>query len=218
METTGKSTFKYKRHSEKQYMLILTTAQDLFFKKGIDKVTLADITRECGIMPSTFYRYFANKDEVIWNIVHYTSLLFVQRMNERFGQTGETTFKRFETYLDMLHEDYKQDPMQYRFLDLIFDDYQSVTSQKDNPLYNSIFQEGEFRSGDTVKLFTANFHDGSVKPELEPQSTTVSIIYSAWCLLTSMYRQTRTLPAKYGVNTEDVIRYNFNALLESIRA
>ncbi len=213
-----KCTYKYKRHSEKQYMLILSTAMTLFMSNGIDKVSLTDIARECGIMRSTFYRYFSNKEEIIWNIVHYQSGLFAQKILDRFEKSGKTTFKRFEAYLNMLYEDYIEDPNQFRFIDLIADEYQSVTSQKNNPLYESLFTEGDFRSGDTVKLIVENFHDGSVRPELDPQTTTVSILYSAWSILTQMYRQTQTLPSKYGVNTEDVVKFGFAALLESIRA
>lgn len=210
--------FKYQKHGEKQYLSILSTAEKLFVEKGIDAVSLTDIARECGIMRSTFYRYFSNKNEIIWSILHQCSTVLSEEIFSRFEKTSGSTYERFKTYLDILYEHYLANPKEYVFYSLIWDDYQTVTSEKDNLFYNRFFSTDEFRSGDTVKVLIGNFDDGSVKPGLDPQKTAVSIVYSAMSILTSMSRQIRTLPAKYAVDTEAVIRFSFDALLAGIKA
>src|SRR5688500_5971330 len=62
----------YRAHREKQRRLILDTAQTLFGQHGIDRVTMADIIAASGLMRSTIYQYFSNKDEIVWAIVQHT--------------------------------------------------------------------------------------------------------------------------------------------------
>lgn len=59
----------YSVHREKQHRHILATAQTLFDQHGIEQVTMADIIAASGLMRSTIYQYFSNKDEMIWALV-----------------------------------------------------------------------------------------------------------------------------------------------------
>jgi len=49
----------------KSYQAILTAAKPLFWKYGIQKVTVEDIYTNAGISKMTFYRNFKNKHEVV---------------------------------------------------------------------------------------------------------------------------------------------------------
>ena len=212
------NTFKYQRHGEKQLTLILSTAEQLFVENGVDKVSLTDIARGCGIMRSTFYRYFTNKEEIIWTILHRNAVELSQKIENQFKKTDGTAYSRFAAYLDLLYQDYVAHPQQYTFIDLMFADYQTATIEGGTPLYDRYFPVGEFRTGDTVRLLTAHFDDGSLKPGLEPKKTAVSVIYAAWGIVNSLSHQTKTLPAKYGIATGEVVRMAFDALLASIKA
>src|SRR5688500_7332998 len=59
----------YSAQREKQRRHILATAQTLFDQHGIERVTIADIIAASGLMRSTIYQYFSNKDEMIWALV-----------------------------------------------------------------------------------------------------------------------------------------------------
>jgi AcrR family transcriptional regulator len=59
----------YTAHREKQRRHILQVAQGLFDQHGIDRVAMADIIAGSGLMRSTIYQYFPNKDEIVWAIV-----------------------------------------------------------------------------------------------------------------------------------------------------
>lgn len=48
----------------KSYLAIVESAKKLFWKHGIKKVTVEEISAEAGISKMTFYRHFANKEEV----------------------------------------------------------------------------------------------------------------------------------------------------------
>jgi AcrR family transcriptional regulator len=209
--------FKYQKHSEKQYQLILSVAERLFVEKGIEKVKLSDIANECGIMRATLYRYFSSKDEILWHIMRKNTINFSQVLLERFQTSRGTTFERIKIFLDILYEKFVKDTDFYLFIDLFNSTYQNVTSYKDSLVYNKVYKADDFRSGDTVRFLTENFHDGSVKAELDPKITAVTIIYSAISIVAGMSKQVRTLSVKYDVSPEAVVRISLNALLESTK-
>lgn len=61
-----------KMENEKQsksYRLILDTAQPLFWKHGVKRVSVEEICKEAGVSKMTFYRNFKNKMELIEQIM-----------------------------------------------------------------------------------------------------------------------------------------------------
>ena len=84
----------YSAHREKQRRHILATAQTLFDQHGIERVTMADIIAASGLMRSTIYQYFANKDEMIWALVQesmeYSNALRQQILHDPPGSALAT--------------------------------------------------------------------------------------------------------------------------------
>ena len=66
---TQKPANAYHAHRERQRRRILDAAWKLFDERGIDRVTMAEITSASGVQPSTMYQYFSNKDDIVWAIV-----------------------------------------------------------------------------------------------------------------------------------------------------
>lgn len=53
----------------KSYRAILTTTKTLFWKYGVKRVSVEEISKEAGVSKMTFYRNFKNKNEVIEQIM-----------------------------------------------------------------------------------------------------------------------------------------------------
>ncbi len=208
--------FKYQKHSEKQYTFILSVAENLFIERGIDKVNIADITEECGIMRSTFYRYFKNKEQILWHIMRRNTVSFSDKLADRFKLNGGTTYDRYKILIDIIYEVFVNNPSIYSFMDLFNETYQYVTSGNDTTIYDEVYKTTDFRSGDTVRFLTENFHDGSVRADLDPKITAVTFTYSAISIAVGMTKQIKTLPNKYGVSAEQVVRISLNALLSEL--
>lgn len=69
LTTDTPSAVPYRAHRERQRRRILSAAQALFDKRGIDRVTVAEVVGAAGIRASTLYEYFSNKDEIVWALV-----------------------------------------------------------------------------------------------------------------------------------------------------
>jgi AcrR family transcriptional regulator len=57
-----------KEHTSKKYIQLIETAKDLFFKHGVRRITIGEICKESNVSKVTFYKYFANKDELVRHI------------------------------------------------------------------------------------------------------------------------------------------------------
>lgn len=53
---------------------ILDCSAALFAQKGVDRASMAEIARACGVSKALLYHYYTNKDELIFDII-YTHLL-----------------------------------------------------------------------------------------------------------------------------------------------
>lgn len=53
-------------NKEEKKLYLMNVALDQFYKNGMDKTTIVSITQEANMGKSTFYEYFASKEEVIY--------------------------------------------------------------------------------------------------------------------------------------------------------
>ncbi len=61
---------------------ILNTAEQLFFSKGFENVSLNDIAKELQLGRSTLYLYFENKEELFFAIVLRGALILHKLIKE----------------------------------------------------------------------------------------------------------------------------------------
>ncbi len=79
----------YKKHRANQQALILETAEELFTRKGIDDVTINDITKSARITKPTIYNYFASKEDIATEIFRTISRGWAERnAREVWNQAG----------------------------------------------------------------------------------------------------------------------------------
>ena len=54
----------------KKYQHIVETAEELFFKHSVKRVSVEEICNKANVSKMTFYRYFSNKQELAEHIIH----------------------------------------------------------------------------------------------------------------------------------------------------
>lgn len=156
--------YKYMKHSTNQLTKILTAAEGLFIKKGIEAVSFTEIASCCGITRSTLYRYFENKDEILWEIHHRKIGGYSSRLMEYYEQTNKTTYSRFQCFFHLLKHILCTAPHDLLFQSAFSHTYTRETMDMENGIYNHIFSPDEFRSGDMFRFLKGGlFHDGSVR-------------------------------------------------------
>lgn len=213
MKDTASCKSEYTKHNNSQRQYILSEAEKLFIEKGIDAVPFSGIADRCGIMRATLYRYFKNKEELLWAIFNS---YFSSAFQPLFEMNG-TTLERFEKYLDLAVSLYHTAPQSWLFFDVFFREYQEITTDSSMEKYDALNHE-KFGTGDTVRFLTLNFHDGSVRDDLPPVTTAVSFAYGVISIILLAAKAEKSFQHKYQVDSESFIRMNTQALLRNICA
>ena len=207
---------KYKKHNEAQIERILSTASRLFIEKGIDKTSFSDIASACRMMRSTLYKYYKNKEEILWNLQYQNMQTLGKYLAKYQTEKDLTTYRRFEIFLSVLYETFKNYPETFLFFDIFNSTYQEESTSSGNSPYKQMFHRGDFGSKDTMHFLMENFHDGSVRSDLQPEETAVSIIYGALGILTELSKNKLWMLKKYGLDVDSLVRLCFDLLLAGL--
>lgn len=88
-----------KRKKNQKFQSLVKTAQDLFFRFGIKRVTVEEICQEAGVSKMTFYKYFDNKTDlalyILKEIIAETENKYeaIMKKNVSFAQKVEETIR-----------------------------------------------------------------------------------------------------------------------------
>ena len=154
---------KYEKHNARQYEQILRAARQLFVEKGIERVSFSAVADSCGIARATLYKYFPDKESLLWAIHRQALRTFGNALLARAEARPLTALERFSVYFEELARRFELDPEFLLFFDLFEKTYQAETARRGSAVYGRMFRPGDFGSGDTARFLCENFNDGSLR-------------------------------------------------------
>jgi AcrR family transcriptional regulator len=92
----------------KKQKQIVETAETLFVRHGIKRITVEEICREAGVSKMTFYKYFPNKIELVkhiwknWIEEGYAKLNEINEIDIAFPEKLELMFKWKEEFISKI--------------------------------------------------------------------------------------------------------------------
>lgn len=101
----------------KKQQQIVDTAKELFFRHGTKRVTIGEICQKAGVSKMTFYRNFANKNELAKHIIHrtideaYAKLDEVQAMEIPFTEKLQLMLSYKLEFVEKMSSDYIEEYM-----------------------------------------------------------------------------------------------------------
>lgn len=96
------------KEPEERKQEILDTAIRLFYEKGYEKTSIADIAKEINVAQGLCYRYFPSKEVLFDTAIDQYASLLVDRMTEILKQSGLTLKQiilQMPTFLDTETDD-----------------------------------------------------------------------------------------------------------------
>ncbi len=197
--------YKYRKHSDKQRTMILETAKQLFMENEIKDVSMAQIAEACGITRATLYRYFENRDAVVWEI--YIS--YGERMMDilwgKIRGKKVSAYEKIAVYLRGMVDMYLEMPEFYKFFFHFSKEYLSNQIYPDTEYTRELYAETGLTSGSTVAYITEDFADGSVREGLDGRAVGVAVVYGAFGALQIICGNSDVIPLKYGVDAVKVL-------------
>ena len=205
----------YHAHRERQRRRILDAAWKLFDERGIDRVTMAEITSGSGLQPSTMYQYFSNKDDIVWAILRE----LMQEVSGRAEQKLEgapNAIARLTALLDFMADELANNPMKARFM-AQFD----AMYARDWPAERLITLESQINpQGFAVftELIREGIAEGSLRPDLDPDLTMHAVINAVIGAQRRLASLGNKVELEYGQPIDRLFRETIRVLLLGLRA
>jgi AcrR family transcriptional regulator len=205
----------YHAHRERQRRRILDAAWALFDERGVDRVTMAEITLASGVQPSTMYQYFSNKDDIVWATLRELMQEVSERAKQKI-QNAANAMSRLTALLDFMADELSSHTVKVRFMaqfDALYahdwpaERLMTLESQI-NPQGFHVFAE----------LIREGMADGSMRSDLDPDLTMHAVMNA----IIGAQRRLASLGAKveleYGKPIDRLFRETIRVLLLGLRA
>ena len=210
-----KKSAPYHAHRERQRRRILDAAWALFDERGIDRVTMAEIVAGSELQPSTMYQYFANKDEIVWDLLREVMTEAAGEAQRRI-EGAPDALGRLSALFEFMADELSGRPVRARFMaqfDALYahdwpaERLLSLESQI-NPQGFQYFSE----------LVREGIADGSLRPDLDPDLTMHAVMNA----VIGSQRRLASLGSKveleYGKPVDQLFRETIRILLLGLRA
>jgi AcrR family transcriptional regulator len=212
---TEKPANEYRAHRERQRRRILDAAWKLFDDRGIDRVTMAEITSASGVQPSTMYQYFSNKDEIVWAIVGE----LMQEVSARAKQAQEgapNALARITALLEFMADELASSKVNVRFM-AQFD----AMYARDWPAERLTTLESQINP-DGFQIFTdlirEGIADGSLRRDLDPDLTMHAVVNAVIGAQRRLASLGNKVEVEYGQPIDRLFRETIRVLLLGLRA
>lgn len=212
---TEKPATGYHAHRERQRRRILDSAWKLLDERGIDRVTMAEITAASGVQPSTMYQYFSNKDDIVWAILGE----LIRESSGRAKQALEgapNALARLTALLEFMADELVNHQIKVRFMaqfDAIY--------ARDWPAERLITLESQINP-EGFQVFTDlirdGIADGSLRRDLDPDLTMHAVINTVIGAQRRLASLGDKVKKEYGKPIDLMFRETIRVLLFGLRA
>ena len=211
----GSTQNGYHAHRERQRRRILHAAGKLFDERGIDRVSMADITSSSGVRASTIYQYFSNKDDIVWTIVSEIFSSVAEQVSQRVAACASGLAK-ITALLDFMADELENNPAKVRFM-AQFD----AMYARDWPAERLLTLEAQlnpqgFRYFN--KLIRDGITDGSLRSDLNPDLTMHAVINAVLGAQRRLASLGNKVEIEYGQPIDRLFRETIRLIVLGLRA
>lgn len=205
----------YAAHRENQRERILEVAQDLFIRKGIELVTLADIAKGARLTRATVYEYFANKQEIAWAIFESIARAWRQALEQNIGTYAGSGYEKLERFLLNNVDHAIGDPRESSFVA----QFNYLYAKEGSPRRMiEAFQQAPGDSGRFMSdIIRQGIADGSLRPDLNPEMAASAVFNFVASLNLRLGLLGSMVEAEYGQSTERIFHVIVHIFLDGIR-
>jgi AcrR family transcriptional regulator len=206
---------EYRAHRERQRRRILDAAWRLFDDRGIDRVTMAEITSASGVQPSTMYQYFSNKDDIVWAILSELMEEASARAKREF-ENAPNALARITALLDFMGDELVNNQVKVRFMAQFDAMYaRHWPPERLITLESQINPEGFQVFTDLIRDGIA---DGSLRSDLDPDLTMHAVINAVIGAQRRLASLGNKIEQEYGQPIDRLFRETLRVLLLGLRA
>lgn len=188
---------------------IVDAAQDLFFSRGYENVTMEDIAKELEMARATLYLSFKNKEDIYAAIAIRASKI-VSGMFRELDQSGMTGIEKIRSVGSIYYKFYQQHTgyyMAYYHTGMFDPDGSPELEELKQIRMNS------FRM--VVEAVKAGVKDGSIRADIDPEAATLVMLSMSNNAL-NLSPVTRMYMEKYGLTQEALYERTMEMMIRSV--
>lgn len=163
-----------KENEIKHRETFITAAEQVFGRMGFDSASIDIITNEAGLTRRTLYRYFKNKEELYFAVVHNIYEKMLSHINYGY-QSEKTGFLKLCAASKQFAQLYISNPQALEIIS-----WQGQVKKKS--LQDSFYQRELMKLNqqlfkDTACVIADGVLDGSIKPGINPRKIAFSLVF-----------------------------------------
>lgn len=196
----------YEHHQKKQRQAILDVTEDLFCRYGIEQVSTSMIAKACGLSRPTIYHYFPKKEDIYLTLIRaYTMQIYETTLSACAAAT--CTYQRFEIFAETLSsfllENKKASTLQLSVAQIYPQNELEKTDEEPNKM---------------VLYLMDQFHDGSVRADLDPLQTSLNFLYAIESTVLTFFRMQDNIQKRYQCDIAPLVALCIASQLAFIKA
>ena len=205
-----------RKEREKKFRqsVMVDAAEELFAKKGFDKVTMNEIANKAEFTKRTLYRYFNSKEDLFFAVALKGFKEMAQYCQHGF-EKGDRGFEKLSNGLQAYLDFAQKHPDTFRIINSVGHIRRKA---KDSPKLEKWMKFDDRLFNSIAELLKQGKKDGSIRPDIEPLKGTFSIIFMA----TGFFRLLGETGANYAdhfdLDLEEFSDYSLKLLLDAIKS
>ena len=150
---------------ERRISGILDTAEKIFLDKGITETTMIDIAEESELSRATLYRYYKNKDDLVFAVELRIFSMLLDHLASVF-QSADSGLEKINALLTQFIQLYDTYPNHFRFT-LAFDIYFSrgYPSREMAKQYLDLLRKNNFYLKEAI---IQGIKEGAIRADIDP--------------------------------------------------
>lgn len=203
-----------KRSEERAYNIkkVIKIAQNLFIADGIAATTINRIAEAADLTPTSLYRYFRNKDALVFAVWQDALVTFYNQFTERYVRIApepQNGYEKFVACMDVYFSFYHETPEWYSYTREMFASYseKSEGNEVQNVFWKYYDKEIPVPA---LKALREGVADGSIRPDVN--------IYTVYqCLLNAYTGTTIYESVSFGVSPVEIVRFTGELIANYIK-
>lgn len=201
------------REKEHRREEIISSAEKVFFEKGLQTATMDEIAERAELGKSTLYLYYKSKEDLYLAVLLRGTEILLQKFEEVLGSGGPTVrliaglgeayydfFKEYRNYFRMFY--FFENPQIHKQVSTEMMDLCSISNGR---IWDLI-----------IRLIQRGMDEGIIQKSLNPRQIAVMLWSNANGLMRQMDREDSYWSERMGVDLEATLRLTYALLLESI--
>ena len=206
-------TERKEREKKQRRNDIIDAAENLFFKSGINNVTMEDVAKNAEYSKGTLYLYFKNKEDLHWAISQRAIELMRKYMEKAIDEKASGLTNLFN--IGQAYVDFSRKEKNYFNVLMYFEGKDLSKLNIDKSKFTTDFYASPVDI--LLKIVKAGITDGSIISDLSVESLSIALWAQLMGILLIVNKKKEIFEI-FDTSKEDILKNHFSIILNGIKS